>query len=95
VLIAKGTDFMAQSIREEAARNGVQIFEAPPLARALYFTTDLEQPVPESLYHAVAQVIAYVYSLEAAQPGMNQVKKPQPKVPPEMQFDVNGRKMDA
>lgn len=94
VLIAKGTDFMAQNIREEAGRHGVQIFEAPPLARALYFTTDLEQPVPESLYHAVAQVIAYVYSLEAAQPGMSQIKKPQPKVPPEMQFDVNGRKME-
>ncbi|MEY5027750.1 MAG: Flagellar biosynthetic protein FlhB [Pseudomonadota bacterium] len=95
VLVAKGTDFMAQNIREEAQRNGVQIFAAPPLARALYFTTELERPVPESLYHAVAQVIAYVYSLEAAQPGRGQVKKPQPNVPPDMQFDANGRKMDA
>ncbi len=95
VLVAKGTDFMAQNIREEAARNGVQIFAAPPLARALYFTTELEQAVPESLYHAVAQVIAYVYSLEAAQPGRGQIKKPQPSVPQDMQFDANGRKMDA
>lgn len=95
VLVAKGTDFMAQAIREEAARHGVQVFPAPPLARALYFTTDLEQPVPEPLYHAVAQVIAYVYGLEAAQPGRGQIQKPDPQVPADMQFDANGRKTDA
>lgn len=95
VLVAKGSDFMAQNIREEAARHGVQIFQAPPLARALYFTTELEQPVPEPLYHAVAQVIAYVYGLEASQPGRGQISKPDPKVPTEMQFDSEGRKIDG
>ena len=94
VLVAKGSDFMAQNIREEAGRHGVQVFQAPALARALYFTTELEQPVPEPLYHAVAQVIAYVYGLEAAQPGRGQIQKPQPQVPPGMQFDANGRKAD-
>jgi flagellar biosynthetic protein FlhB len=93
VLVAKGTDFMAQTIREEAARHGVQVFQAPPLARALYFTTELEQPVPETLYHAVAQVIAYVYGLEASQPGRGQIQKPNPQVPADMQFDANGRKV--
>jgi flagellar biosynthetic protein FlhB len=95
VLVAKGTDFMAQNIREEAARHGVQIFQAPPLARALYFTTELEQSVPEPLYHAVAQVIAYVYGLEANQPGRGQIQKPEPQVPANMQFDANGRRPDA
>lgn len=95
VLVAKGTDFMAQNIREEAARHGVQIFQAPPLARALYFTTELEQPVPEALYHAVAQVIAYVYGLEASQPGRGQIQKPEPQVPANMQFDANGRRSEA
>ena len=95
VLVAKGTDFMAQNIRDEAARHGVQVFAAPPLARALYFTTELEQPVPEPLYHAVAQVIAYVYGLEAAQPGRGQIQKPVPQVPPDMQFDANGRRAGA
>ena len=95
VLVAKGTDFMAQNIREEAARHGVQVFAAPPLARALYFTTELEQPVPEPLYHAVAQVIAYVFGLEATQPGRGQIQKPEPQVPASMQFDANGRRPDA
>ncbi len=95
VLVAKGTDFMAQTIREEAARHGVQIFPAPPLARALYFTTEVERPVPEALYHAVAQVIAYVYGLEASQPGRDQIQKPKPQVPADMQFDANGRKAEG
>ena len=94
ILLAKGADFMAARIREEAQKHGVEMFAAPPLARALYFTTELEQPVPEPLYHAVAQVIAYVYGLEAAQPGRGQIKKPEPQVPPDMQFDANGRKAD-
>jgi flagellar biosynthetic protein FlhB len=95
VLVAKGTDFMAQNIRDEASRHGVQVFQAPPLARALYFTTELEQPVPEPLYHAVAQVIAYVYGLAASQPGRGQIKKPDPQVPADMQFDADGKKAEG
>ena len=91
VVVAKGLDEMAARIREEGGTHGVHIFSAPPLARALYFTTEVEQPINEALYHAVAQVIAYVYNLEAAQPGRGGVVKPQPKVPPNMRFDTNGR----
>lgn len=94
VLIAKGIDFMAEKIKSEAATHGVHVFEAPPLARALYFTTDVDQPIPEELYHAVAQVIAYVYGLEAAQPGQRVKVKPDPAVPPSMQFDAQGRRVD-
>ena len=91
ILVAKGTDHMAARIREESGTHGIHIFEAPPLARALYFTTELEQQVPEELYHAVAQVIAYVFSLEAHTPGQAQRQKPKVQLPSSMLFDANGQ----
>jgi flagellar biosynthetic protein FlhB len=92
MLVAKGADLMAQQIREEANRHGVPIFEAPPLARALFFTTEVERPIPEALYLAVAQVIAYVFSLAAVRPGRAAMTKPTPQVPPEMRFDATGQR---
>ena len=71
LLLAKGADFVAQRIREEAKNNHIEIFAAPELARALYFTTELDQPIPETLYFAVAQVIAYVFSLAQVTPGVD------------------------
>jgi flagellar biosynthetic protein FlhB len=94
VLLAKGVDHMAARIREEAQKHGVEIFGAPPLARALYFSTEVDHPVPESLYLAVAQVIAYVFSLADIRPGVAPMPKPQPKVPASMQFDANGKLMN-
>lgn len=64
-VVAKGSDLIAQRIREIAAENQVVILEAPPLARALYFNTELEQDIPPPLYTAVAQVLAYVYQLRS------------------------------
>ncbi|TAK91792.1 MAG: flagellar type III secretion system protein FlhB [Burkholderiaceae bacterium] len=64
-VVAKGTELIAQKIRELAAANDVPVMEAPPLARALYFSTGLEQDIPPPLYTAVAQVLAYVYQLKA------------------------------
>jgi flagellar biosynthetic protein FlhB len=93
ILLAKGTDFMAARIREEAQKHGVEMFAAPPLARALYFKTELDHPVPEALYLAVAQVIAYVFSLADVRPGVAPMQKPQPKVPASMQFDADGKLM--
>lgn len=95
VLVAKGTDHMAARIREEAGLHGVHIFEAPPLARALYFTTDLEKQVPEELYHAVAQVIAYVFSLEAKTPGQSGRAKPRVQLPTSMLFDAAGQRVST
>ncbi len=63
-VVAKGTELIAQKIRELAAANDVPVVEAPPLARALYFHTELEQDIPPQLYTAVAQVLAYVYQLK-------------------------------
>ena len=95
LLVAKGADLTAARIREEADTHGVHIFEAPELARALYFTTDLEQPVPEELYQPVAQVIAYVFSLEAPSPQGGGMLKPHVKVPPSMRYNADGRRTAA
>jgi flagellar biosynthetic protein FlhB len=92
LLVAKGIDHMAARIREEGAQHGVMVFEAAPLARALYFTTELEHPVPEELYFAVAQVIAYVYSLADVRPGEPQTLRPVPRVPRSMWFDAQGQR---
>lgn len=92
LLVAKGVDHLAARIREEGAQHGVMVFEAAPLARALYFTTELEHPVPEELYFAVAQVIAYVYSLADVRPGEPQTLRPVPRVPRSMWFDAQGQR---
>ena len=90
-VVAKGVDYMAQSIREKATESSVPIFHAPALARAIYFTTDLNQSVPETLYYAVAQVIAYVFSLNSLGPGAMVTEKPKPDVPEGMRYGVDGR----
>lgn len=66
LLVAKGRDLVAARIREFAGTERIAIFSAPPLARALYFSTALNQEIPEKLFVAVAQVLAYVYQLRHA-----------------------------
>ena len=95
ILVAKGSDHMAARIREEAEMHGIHIFPAPALARALYFTTEPERSIPEELYHAVAQVIAYVFSLEATAPMRPNRAKPQVKVPAGMLFNPDGSKVNT
>ena len=90
ILLAKGSDEMARRIREEAQAHAVELFPAPELARALYFTTQVDEPIPEGLYHAVAQVIAYVFSLNQSYAAGEGVLKPVPVVPENMRFDSNG-----
>ena len=64
IVVAKGVDQMALQIRKIANANDVTILRAPPLARAIYHTTELDQEVPQGLYLAVAQVLAYVFQLK-------------------------------
>ncbi len=61
VVVAKGVDHLALKIREIANKHDVDIVPAPPLARALYHTTELEQQIPDGLFAAVAQVLAYIF----------------------------------
>lgn len=65
VVVAKGSHLLALRIREIARENHVPILEAPPLARALHKHTDLGEAIPEALYSAVAQVLAYVFQLRS------------------------------
>ena len=66
-VVAKGQDLTAQRIRELAGEHRVPIVEAPPLARALYRHAELGDEVPETLYTAVAEVLAYVFQLRRFQ----------------------------
>jgi flagellar biosynthesis protein FlhB len=69
VVVAKGVDQMALYIRQIADANKVPIVESPALARSIYFTTELDHPIPEQLFAAVAQVLAYVYQFKAYRKG--------------------------
>lgn len=62
-VVAKGADNIAMKIREIAREHGVPLVENVPVARALY-QVELGEAVPEELYKAVAEVLAYVYSLK-------------------------------
>ncbi len=63
IVVAKGEDFLAQKIRETAKEHHIEIVENKPLARMLYANVDVGQEVPPELYQAVAEVLAFVYSL--------------------------------
>lgn len=75
-VLAKGADLVALNIRKVAEENGIARIEAPPLARALYHTTEIGQEIPQGLYVAVAQLLAYVFQLKAVQ--KNGGRKPTP-----------------
>ncbi|ANU35815.1 Flagellar biosynthetic protein FlhB [Vibrio scophthalmi] len=64
IVVAKGVDHMAMKIREVAREHNIYIIPAPPLARALYHSTELEQEIPDGLFTAVAQILAYVFQLK-------------------------------
>lgn len=61
VVVAKGQDLVAARIRERATEHGVTIVPDPPLARALHASVEIDQAIPEELYEAVAQLLAFVY----------------------------------
>jgi flagellar biosynthetic protein FlhB len=63
IVVAKGSHLLAAKIKEIAKEHNVPILEAPPLARALHKHSELGAPIPEALYTAVAEVLAYVYQL--------------------------------
>jgi flagellar biosynthetic protein FlhB len=66
LVVAKGMDLVAARIREIATEHSVPIFEAPPLARALYHNVEIGGEIPAALYVAVAQVLTYIHQLKAA-----------------------------
>jgi len=63
IVVAKGIDHLAQKIKEMARENSVHIVQNPPLARSLYAQVEIEKIIPEALFGAVAEVLAYVYKM--------------------------------
>lgn len=76
VVVAKGSDFLALKIREIAGEYDITIVPAPPLARAIYFSTELDQGIPDGLFAAVAQLLAYVFLLKQYKKGRGRKPKP-------------------
>ncbi len=66
-VVAKGVHLLALRIKELGEEHRVPILEAPPLARALYHHADLDAEIPEKLYTAVAEIMAYVFQLKRYQ----------------------------
>lgn len=77
ILVAKGFDEMAFKIREIAKHHKVPVIESPALARSIYTYTSIGKEIPEGLYVAIAQVLAYVYQLDQFFKGLG----PKPKQP--------------
>jgi flagellar biosynthetic protein FlhB len=89
MLLAKGGDFLALKIREIAQEHQVMVLESPALARAVYYSTELDQEIPAGLYLAVAQVLAYVYQLRQYKAGKGKRPGPLPDlpIPPDLRRD--------
>ena len=89
VVVAKGKDLVAASIRDIADGHAIPRVEAPALARAVYFNTELGQQIPAALFLAVAQLLAYVFQLRAYQAEGGDIPTPPQEypVPQEYQHD--------
>lgn len=94
-LVAKGADNVAAMIREVADANNVPQVSFPLLARALFFTTDLEAFIPEGLYLAVAQVLAYVFQLRQHRRGQGPRPRPLAHVDIPAEFEEIARQKQA
>ncbi|MBT4193051.1 MAG: flagellar biosynthesis protein FlhB [Gammaproteobacteria bacterium] len=82
VIVAMGQDHMAFRIREVGGEAGGEIFEAPPLARALFAHGKIGQEIPSQLFYAVAQVLAFIFQLrQAKKEGLDIPDRPDPYVP--------------
>ncbi|MGC1548513.1 MAG: flagellar type III secretion system protein FlhB [Rhodanobacter sp.] len=82
-VVAKGIDETALFIREIARKHKIEILELPPLARAIYNTSQVNQQIPAALYRAVAQVLTYVLQIGAFRKGQ---RPAQPRLPSD--FDI-------
>jgi flagellar biosynthetic protein FlhB len=89
-VVAKGVELVASQIRTVAVANKVPLYEAPPLARALYYSTEINHEVPAGLYLAVAQILAYVFQLKASVHGAPVPNRPAGVVVPDEYFQGPG-----
>jgi flagellar biosynthetic protein FlhB len=85
-VVAKGADLIALRIRDLARQSKVPVLQAPPLARALFAHTEVDQEIPARLFSAVAQVLAWVYQLRDAMAAGRTLtaEPPVPEIPADM-----------
>jgi flagellar biosynthetic protein FlhB len=88
-IVTKGSDAVALQLRELAEAKGIPVLSYPLLARALYFTSEIGGEIHAELYRAVAAILSFVYQTAA------NVEAPEVEVPEALQFDANGRKLEA
>jgi len=94
-VVAKGADLIALRIRDLAKESKVPVLQAPPLARALYAHTEIDQEVPAALFAAVAQVLAWVYQLRAAMAGQGAMPAELPPLPVPAELDPHTQKLQG
>jgi flagellar biosynthetic protein FlhB len=94
-VVAKGADLIALRIRDLANESKVPVLQAPPLARALYAHTEIDQEVPAALFAAVAQVLAWVYQLRAAMAGQGAMPADLPPLPVPADLDPHTKLQGA
>jgi flagellar biosynthetic protein FlhB len=93
-VVAKGTDLLALTIRRVAQAHNVPIFEHPPLAQALYHTSNLNQEISPRLYVAVAQVLTYIYQLtgRSSPPQGAKPQRPTVDIEPDLLIPLRARR---
>ncbi|MDN3649376.1 flagellar biosynthesis protein FlhB [Reinekea marina] len=89
VLLAKGVDEVALKIREIGSEYKIPIVEMPALARSIFHHTKIGGEIPEGLYIAVAQVLAYIYQIDMWKKGQaaEPPRKPTTPVPEDLRRD--------
>ncbi|MGN0908067.1 MAG: flagellar biosynthesis protein FlhB [Succinivibrio sp.] len=90
LVVAKGVDDVAEMIKRIARETNVPVIPIPPLARSLYYTTDLDHEIPRGLFKAVAQVLAWVMAMRDFKAGKSKMRprdlNADPEIPEELRF---------
>ncbi|WP_298440417.1 flagellar biosynthesis protein FlhB [uncultured Ferrimonas sp.] len=90
LMVAKGNDEIALKIREIAREYEIPVVSSPALARAIFHSTEIDKPIPEGLFTAVAQILAYVFQLKQFQSGRGRRPTALPtelEIPNELKID--------
>jgi flagellar biosynthetic protein FlhB len=95
VVVGKGVDLVAANIRQVGTANDVPVVEAPLLSRAIYFNTELSEPIPVGLYLAVAQLLAYVFQLRVFAEAGGDVPQPPEEYPIPEDYRAQGSESEA
>ena len=90
-ILAMGRGVIAKQIIERADTADVTVYRSPLLARALFYTGEIGQEISQSLYNAVAVVLAYIYRIEKGE----MVQEPDVELPDDMQFNETGQLLDG